>query len=293
MKQNVFSKGSCILRIHGIINSLKPAEQRVAKYIINNMEHVTSMTMEELAFESGSSYATVSRLCRKLGYTGFRELKSSLIFDAVNNNNVGTIIKNLSIGVEASTHGICKNIYCLAFKVLEDSQAIMNISEVEKVVQEIVKAKKLCFIGTGYSGICARYAYSRFFRIGLNCIYDIDSTLYKMQATLLSKGDLLFAISSSGRTKSIVDLANHAKKNSVTVVGLSDFAITPLSKTCDYNLYTTSRNANMFLNIDMPLITGQITIIDLLYACTCVAMGEAASIEYEKTIIAANQEKYK
>ncbi|HEY0827655.1 MAG TPA: MurR/RpiR family transcriptional regulator [Bacilli bacterium] len=293
MKSIVSSKGSCILRVQSIINNLKAAERRVANYILDHAELVTTMTMEELAVASDSSYSTVDRLCRKIGYSGFRELKSSLIYDVINNNNVGTIIQNLTVGLETSTQGICENVYGLAFKVLEDSLAIMNISEIEVVVQEIVKAKKLCFIGAGSSGLCARYAYSRFFRIGLNCSSDIDSTLYKMQAALLTDEDLLFVISSSGRTENVVEAARLAKKNGVTVVGLSDYAISPLSKTCDYNLYTTSRNANMFLNIDMPLITGQITIIDLLYMCTCVALGERASLKYEKTITTASQEKTK
>ncbi|MDG0813941.1 MurR/RpiR family transcriptional regulator [Cohnella rhizosphaerae] len=291
MKSMLVSKGGCILRIQSILNNLKSAEHRVANYILDHAELVTAQTMEELAVASDASYSTVDRLCRKLGYTGFREFKASLIYDVINNNNVGTIIQNLTVGQETSTQGIAENVYNLAFKVLEDSLAIMNISEIEMVVQQMIKAKKLCFIGAGSSGLCARYAYSRFFRIGLNCASDIDSTLYKMQAALLTEDDLLFVISSSGRTENVVEAARLAKKNGVTVVGLSDYAITPLSKTCDYNLYTTSRNANMFLNIDMPLITGQITIIDLLYMCTCVALGEDASRHYEKTITTANQEK--
>jgi hypothetical protein len=47
----------------------------------------------------------------------------------------------------------------------------------------------------------------------------------------------------------------------------------------------------MFLNIDMPLVTGQIAIIDLLFMCTCVVLGENASLQYEKTITTAHQEK--
>ncbi|MBB6670123.1 MurR/RpiR family transcriptional regulator [Cohnella nanjingensis] len=293
MKSMISAKGSCILRIQSIIANLKSAERRVANYILQNAELVTTITMDELAAASESSYSTVDRLCRKLGYSGFRELKSSLMYDVFNNNNVGTIIQNISVGQETSTQGICENVYGLAFKVLEDSLAIMDISVIEVVVQQIVKANKLCFIGAGSSGLSARYAYSRFFRIGLNCTSDIDSTLYTMQAALLTQGDLLFVISSSGRTENAVEAARLAKKNGATVVGLSDYAITPLSKTCDYNLFTTSRNANMFLNIDMPLITGQITIIDLLYMCTCVSLGESASINYEKTINTANQEKTK
>ena len=291
MKSNVSPKGGCILRIQSIVKNLNPAERSVANFILNNMETAINLTMEDLAAASGTSYATVNRLCRKIGYSGFRELKTNLMYDVINNNNVGTIIQNLTVGFETTTQGVCDNVYKLAHKVLEDSQTIINIQVIENVVQEITKANKICFIGVGYSGLSARYAYSHFFRIGLNCVSDIDSTLFKMQTALLTKGDLLFAISSSGRTEIIVESARLARKNGVTVVGLSDYAISPLSKTCDYNLYTTSRNTNMFLNIDMPLVTGQIAIIDLLFMCTCVVLGENASLQYEKTLTTAHQEK--
>ena len=129
------------------------------------------------------------------------------------------------------------------------------------------------------------------FRIGLPCTSELDSTLYNMTISLMTERDVLFAISSSGRTENIIKAVARAKKNKVTVVSLSDFAISPLTKISDLNLYTTPRNVKFFLNIDMPLIIGQIAIIDVLYSCCCVRLAEKASEFYRKTKASADSEK--
>jgi hypothetical protein len=44
-------------------------------------------------------------------------------------------------------------------------------------------------------------------------------------------------------------------------------------------------------NIDMPLIIGQIAIIDVLYSCCCVRLAEKATALYRKTKASADSEK--
>lgn len=286
-------RGNCLLRIKQMYDALKTAERRLADFILATPDLVIGETMENLAALSGVSYATVSRFCHKLGYTGFRHLKESLMYDVVNKSEMSSIIRRLSFAEETTVEGICENAYKLAIKVLDDSFSIIDAVVIRAVVNKMITAKKICFTGVGYSNICARYACSRFFRIGLHCITDIDSTLSKMQVSLLTPEDILFAISSSGRSESTVEAAKLAKKNGVTVVALCDFAISALSRVSDYNLYTTSRNASQFLDIDMPLITGQITIIDIIYMCCAVALGSSANQHYRKTDISAHAEKLK
>jgi len=290
-KGNPLSKGSCILRIQGVYSFLKSAEKRIADYVLQNVEDVIGSTIEELAVKSNSSYATITRFCKKLGYSGFKDFKNSLINDVIRNKDVDDIINSISLTKDASIENISEKIYSLAFRVLEDSYTILDTSTIDKVVDKILNANLVCFIGAGYSGISARYAYSKFFRIGIPCFSELDSTLYRMKISIMTDKDVLFAISSSGRTSNIIEAARLAKKNNVTVISLSDFALSPLTKVSDYNLFTTPRNANLFMNIDMPLLIGQFTLIDLLYSCCCVRLAEKASESYEKTKASSDAEK--
>lgn len=293
IKANLSTKGSCILRIQGVYGFLKAAEKRIADFILQNTEEVISLTIEELAEKSSSSYATINRFCKKVGYSGFKDFKNSLINDVIKNKGVDDLINSLSLNKDETTESIAEKIYTLNLKVLEDSYTIMDTAIIDAVVEKILAAKNICFIGAGASGISARFAYSKFFRIGIPCFSEADSTLYRMKVSIMNENDILFAISSSGRTSNIIEAVRLAKKNNVTVISLSDFAISPLTKVSDYNLYTTPRNANLFMNIDMPLIIGQIAIIDVLYSCCCIRLAEKASEFYEKTKASSDAEKIK
>lgn len=287
------AKGNCLLRIRGIYDCLKSAEIRLADYILQNPETCAKLTIEELAQNSQTSYATVARFCKKTGYDGFKDFKNSLIQDAVGGQSCAALEEDLNISLQESTVGICENIYHFFIRSLEESLSILDYALIEKAVDALVHASHICFIGAGTSGISARYAYSRFFRIGLSCVSEADSTLYRMRVATLRPGDVLFAISSSGRSSDIVRCAMIAKKNQVKVISLSDFAISPLTKNSDINLFTTPRNASLFQDIDMPLVVSQITMIDALYSCCCAKFPEKAAEIYNGTRLSSVEEKMK
>ena len=286
-------KGSCILRIQGVYDSLKAADKRLADYILQNVEKTVGLTIEELAKDSNSSYATISRFCKKVGFSGFKEFKGNLLNDAAANKGFEELSEPFTIDPNASTESVCEKVYGLSKRILDESMTILDYPAIDAAVDKILKAESVCSIGAGASGISARYAYSKFFRIGIPSYYEADSTLYKMKVSILTEKDVLFAISSSGRTAEIVECARMASKNNVHVISLSDFAISPLTKVSNSNLYTTPRNASLFLDMDMPLIIGQIAIIDILYSCCCVKMSNKAADLYSKTKLSADAEKLK
>ncbi|MDZ7724096.1 MAG: SIS domain-containing protein [candidate division KSB1 bacterium] len=123
------------------------------------------------------------------------------------------------------------------------------------------------------------------------CISENDPTVYKIKASLLTEQDVLFAISSSGRSADIVDAAQIARHGGATVISLCDFAVSPLTKSSNINLYTTPRDTTLFLNIDMPLIIGQISIIDILFSCCCRITGQHAFDMMHTTKKIADKEK--
>jgi DNA-binding MurR/RpiR family transcriptional regulator len=288
---------SCILRLQVVLDTLKPVERRVAEFILKNPQETLSSTIVELSNKTNASYATVNRLINDIGFSGFRELKKYLYQDMINHNMIDSSQNSLDFldvinFSQGTTSGeVCKNIFNLSSKVLDESYNIVSPDAIEKSAQKILSANTLCIIGTGLSGICGKYAYSRFFRIGIPCYYEEDSTLYRMKTSLLNKNDLLFAISSSGRSSTILECASIAKKNQVDTISLTDYAISPLSRLATINLFTTSRNSSQFMNIDMPLVIGQIFIIDALYMVCCVKMGKRSSEIYVKTKHSADSEK--
>ena len=73
-----YSSFPVLQKIHDLLPNLSKTEQRVASYILENSEKVTSFTVSDLAEGSGASDATVVRTCKSLGFTSFQDFKVSM-----------------------------------------------------------------------------------------------------------------------------------------------------------------------------------------------------------------------
>ena len=58
-----------------ILDHLTIQEKYLVDYIINNQEDILKKNINELAKLSYTSSATISRLCKKLGFNGYKEFK--------------------------------------------------------------------------------------------------------------------------------------------------------------------------------------------------------------------------
>ena len=285
------NKGGCLLRIQALHQSFKSAELRLADYVLEQPSDVLDLTIHDLEEKSGSSYATIIRFCKKVGFAGFKEFKASLAEDLIQGDDQDFVTTGFPIDLNDSVESIIQKTFSQSAKVLDDTHKMLNPDVIETVANKLVAAREILFIGTGTSGMSAQYAYTRFMRIGFHCSSETDATLYKVKTSCMDEQDLLFAISGSGRSAGVVDAAQLANEKGVTVISLTDFAISPLTRTSDINLYTTPRNASLFLQMDIPLILGQIAILDILFSCCCQKMGLSAVGLYHETKSAADREK--
>lgn len=283
--------GNCILKITGIRDSLKAAERRLAEYVLHNPDQAVRLTMEELAVAASSSYATIYRFVKRLGFSGFKEFKASLVGSMVRGDTIEDQLNSLKIDKTTPTERICADIYDFSCRIIKDCVSIIDTKIIDQAVELMLKANAVFFIGTGTSYISALYAYCKFFRLGFNCSHEPSPTFFQMRCALMTGNEVLFAISSSGRTKTIVDAVKIARNNNVQVIGLSDFAISPLTRLSNINLHTTPRNAGAYMNIDLPLLIGQITIIDILHLCCCARLGDKARRAYATTKTEVDKEK--
>lgn len=64
-----------ILQIKVMYDSMGNAEKRVADWIVNNAENLLPLSIVELAERCRCSEATIVRFSRKIGCSGYQELK--------------------------------------------------------------------------------------------------------------------------------------------------------------------------------------------------------------------------
>ena len=268
------------------------ADSVIATYILTHRSELPGMTIAALAEKTNTSYATVCRFFKKLGVSGFRELKTILNDErAVMSSDIP---EALAYGPEEKTISfsqINKQIRDFSLSIIESCCATTTPQLAQKVCSLFEAAESLFFVGFGTSAITAQYAYTRFFRLKTACDISNDPLIAKMKASLLKKGDVLFAISSSGRTKTIIEITRLAQANGAIVISLCDFVHTPLGMLSDLSLYTTVRESNKYVDSTLPLLQGQITIINLLFAAAYYSDQHHSALNLWQTIEAISSDR--
>lgn len=59
-------------------SSLTSNEERIADYILINIDKIPQTTMEELAQNTYTSHSAIVRFAKKMGYDGFKEFKQAI-----------------------------------------------------------------------------------------------------------------------------------------------------------------------------------------------------------------------
>ncbi|CEP81911.1 MurR/RpiR family transcriptional regulator [Paraclostridium sordellii] len=254
----------------GIIENLESPNFKVTKsdkilieYIKNNIEDVFYKPISQIAKESNIGEATITRFSKKMGFNGLQDFKVTLAQEisslSKNKNIINSNIENNEPVVDTAKKLLISNI-----NTLENTVDIINGQDIHKSSQLIINAKRIYFVGIGYSGIIAQDSNYKFMRIGLNCVSFDSSHTMIMMASIMEKGDLLIAISHSGETDEIIKTVKLAKENEVDVISITKKKESSLKDISDIHLeYISEETLLETGSISSKL--AQIFLIDLIY----------------------------
>lgn len=250
-----------IAMAHSLKSNLTKLEKILCEYLLEEPDAVIHYSITELSKVTGVSNSTIVRFSRKFGFEGFQDFKLALaqeIYQSDNNVLAGEIEKNDSIET------IAKKFYSINIEALNQTMSLMDYDEIYKSARMISKAKKVNFIGIGYSGIIASDAKYKFMRIGINCDAYTDSHTMVMMSSIMDKDEIIFAISHSGNTNEIVNSLKIAKGIGVQTICISNSANSKIMDYADSKL-TYASTETKFQTGSVSTKIAQIFVIDLIY----------------------------
>lgn len=202
--------------------NLTSAERKVATYVIESSQEVTSLTVHQLAEKCEVASSAVIRFCKSIQLQGFSELKIELARELGSKREEQ---KNAlpSVGHESGTEGVVRKVFSAGMSTLQDTLDKLDFSKVEKMSEILVRAKHIFLFGIGTSSTVVTDAQYRLSQLGLWATACVDVLLMGVTAANLEEGDVVLAISHSGRTKAVVDAVRLAKKKGATVIAITSF----------------------------------------------------------------------
>ena len=187
--------------ISDTLSRLRKSELKVADFVLKNPLAVIRMRIVDLAEKAGVSEPTVVRFCRAVGCTGFQDFKLALAQQLASSPSYGQIAVTDTDSTREYTYKVFDSTVDTLLKV-RDRLVLENL---EAAVAAICAAGRVEFYGFGASAAVAFDAQHKFFRLQIRSAAYSDPHLQNMSATSLNPGDVIVAISQSGRSQALLD----------------------------------------------------------------------------------------
>lgn len=286
MNEDISSK-AFYSRIQEKLESLSKMERKTAECMAENQDKLIYASITELAELAGTSEATVTRVCTKLGYSGFQALKVSVARELVSQQE--KIHEDLK--ADSPPEMIIDKIFSSAIHTLTMTRKALDGKAVAGSIDALCRARRIVVIGNGNSGAIALDAQHKFLRIGLNVSAYTDDHMQMIALVSMTKDDVLIAISHSGSSRDVAEAMQVAKENGATVISITNNGISPVSKLADIRLYTYSQETK-YRTYAISSRMAELTIIDTLYTGVSLRLGDKAIQNFEALEKALVVKKY-
>lgn len=246
-------------RIRARLETLAPAQQRVAQLLLDEPDWALRANVEEIAARAEVSAPTIVRTCRALGYSGLREFKLELARELA----LGTPYLHRAVGIDDGSSETLRKILFGAAAALTDLERQIDLGVLEGALGRLAQARRVDCYGVGTtSNYLATDAQSRFFRLGLNAHVYLDAHMQLMAATTLGAHDVVFVASHVGRMPTLLEAVRVAREQGAAVVALTQPG-TPLAALADHPLTLTAPD-DTTLRVGTEAVIAHLALLEIL-----------------------------
>jgi RpiR family transcriptional regulator, carbohydrate utilization regulator len=256
-------------QVDAMREQLRPSERKLADYVLEAPREVLDLSMTDFAARAGVSQPTIARFCQALGFSGFREFKIRLAQSVA--ADVPTVYRDVKSDEPAS--GVAAKVLDRTIGALIAVRNSLSSDSVAAAIDLLARARRIEFYGAGGSGIAALDMQHKFFKLGVPSVAYSDPHTYTTSAALLGEGDVVVAISNTGRTKDILDACKSALHGGAKVIAITH-GNSPLARTASVGLFA---NVDEDTDIFSPMTSrvSHLAIGDILAVGLALARGPA------------------
>jgi len=257
--------GNVLVRIRSLMPELAPAERRLAELALADPPGVAARTISEVAQAGRTSETTVVRFSRAVGFSGYPDLRLALAAAGAHEEASGAnSVVGSDISAKDSLPDVIAKIGYADSGAVEDTIAQLDVAVLERVVDKVVKARRVDLYGVGASAFVALDLQQKLHRIGLVTFAWPDPHAALTSAALLGPDDVAIGMSHTGSTRDTVDALALAKRNRATTVAVTNFPRSPISQVADLVLTTAARETT-FRSGAMASRIAALTVVDCLF----------------------------
>lgn len=262
----MIATASILMRINHLGDALPPTARRIATYIAEHPEDVIRMSITEVAEQTQASEGSIVGLCRRLGVSGYQELKILLSRDLV--EPMRMIHEDLR--PSDTVTDVAEHVFAAHIASLQETQKLLTRKPLARAVEILRGAKRVEVYGIGSAAPIAQDLGYRLLQLGYDAKAVTDSHIQAVSAAMTDSGTAIVTISHSGSTRETVLATELAKEAGARTIGITRMGKSPLSRHCDIVLHTIA-NETRYRPEAMSSRVAQLAIIDTLVSCCALA----------------------
>jgi len=221
------NKGMITANIKLNYSEMFQAEKKVADYVLANTTAILKMSISDLAKASDTSDATIIRMCRRVGCSGFQQFKIALASEHGDALEKAKDITNPTDVVEY---------FEKISKLLTDVVKNIDMETLKRTVDALSKAEVVFTTAWGNTNEIAADMAHRLTRVGIKS-FNCDIPEYFIRSLGLgNERDVLVAISHSGQTIHVIDALTLAGKLGMKTILITNTPHSSCEEHADYVL---------------------------------------------------------
>ena len=246
-----------LLQAQLLYNDMGKSEKRVADWLFSHSGEILPYSISDLASMCESSEATIVRFSKRLGCSGYQDLKIALAREHDKKVIAPTIT------AEDDCFSIFEKVCNDAYMSLERTKKTLSPEAMTAAVRAIAESGRVVLIGLGASAQVAEDASNKLLRAGYNSVAYADTHMQAIAVSQLRRGDTVIGISQSGASKDIVESMKVAKSRGARTIAITSRERSPIARLSEIVLLTDTeetRHSTLGLNSHLA----RLVVIDAL-----------------------------
>lgn len=209
--------GQLLERIRAGMESLSPAERRVASLVLEQPRTVLNDPVAEIALKAAVSQPTVIRFCRSLGMQGLSDFKLKL----ASGLTTAVPVRHSQVRIGDPGTALVAKIFNNTSSAIVKLRDELDGAAIERAIDLLAAARRIELYGVGNSSVAALDGQHKFFRFSIPTNAYIDTHIQLMAARLLGPSDVVVAISKSGNLAETLQAADAALQAGAAVIAIT------------------------------------------------------------------------
>ncbi len=234
-------------------DKLSKGHKTIARFVIENYDKAAYMNVEQLSRITGVSEATVVRFSAEMGYEKYQKFQHA-VWEYAKSKLTSVQRMNLTYD-RLNTQNILSGVLNSDIDKIRSTLSSIDQDEFEKIVDTIFSANRIYIVGlrsasylAGLLGFYLNLVFDKVTVISSASASEIFEQMYRV-----NPGDVVIGISFPRYSKRTVNALRYAKSKGVTVIGITDGALSPIKVNADYSLLARSDAESFVDSLVAPL----------------------------------------